>query len=96
MSEQVTKSAVLAIVKKLSEYIKNCDGATDNGKDAAEIKIAKAIVFSFSRHGITDNVVLANDGELIFLRDVVQPLVDPSTIGYHSDKIPKLFFIDAC
>ena len=96
MSEQVTKSAVLAIVKKLSEYIKNCDRATDNGKNAAEIKITKAIVFSFSRHGITDNVVLANDGELIFLRDVMQPLVDPFTIGYHSDKIPKLFFIDAC
>ena len=95
-NEQVTESAVLAIVEQLSEYLKNYDGATDNGKDTAEIMVAKAIVFAFSGHGINDNVVLANNGEPIFLRDVVQPLVDPSTIGYHSDKLPKLFFIDAC
>ena len=95
-NEQVTESAVLGIVKQLSEYLKNYDGATDNGKDATEITIAKAIVFAFSGHGIKDNVVLANNGDLIFLRDVVQPLVDRDIIGHNSDKIPKLFFIDAC
>ena len=95
-NEQVTESAVLAIVEQLSEYLKDYDGATDNGKDATDITIAKAIVFAFSGHGIKDNVVLANNGDLIFLRDVVQPLVDPDIIGEHCDEIPKLFFIDAC
>ena len=97
-NEQVTVDTVQTVVMKLSAYLKEYNAATDDGTDPTykEVKLAKAIVFAFSGHGTTDNRVIANDGGVIFLRDVVKPLVDPSIIGHHSNNIPKLFFIDAC
>ena len=108
-NKEVTEHAVLALVEQLSTYLKNYNGATVNegeSRDGADIdKSVKAIVFAFSGHGTNDNILLANDGDPIFLRDVVKPLVDPSIVGYPSEPasigptshlIPKLFFIDAC
>ena len=108
-NKEVTEHAVLTLVEQLSTYLKNYNGATVNkgeSRDAADSdKPVKAIVFAFSGHGTNDNILLANDGDPIFLRDVVKPLVDPSIVGYPSDSasigptshlIPKLFFIDAC
>ena len=99
-NKEVTEPAVLALVKQLSAYLKNYNGATVNeggSRDATDSdKPVKAIVFAFSGHGTNDNIILANDGDPIFLRDVVMPLVDCASIGPTSHLIPKLFFIDAC
>ena len=96
-NKEVTEHAVLTLVEQLSTYLRNYNGDTVNEgeiRDAA--KPVKAIVFAFSGHGTDDNIILANDGGAIFLRDVVKPLVDPACIGPTSYLIPKLFFIDAC
>ena len=99
-NKEVTEHAVLALVEQLSTYLKNYNGATVNEGESRDVadsdKPVKAIVFAFSGHGTNDNIILANDGDPIFLRDVVKPLVDPACIGPTSHLIPKLFFIDAC
>ena len=98
-NKEVTEHAVLTLVEQLSTYLKNYNGATFNEgecRDAADSdKPVKAIVFAFSGHGTNDNIILANNGDPIFLRDVVKPLVDSACIGPTSHLIPKLFFIDA-
>ena len=99
-NKEVTEPAVLTLVKQLSAYLKDYNGATVNeggsGDAADSDKPVKAIVFAFSGHGTNDNIILANDGDPIFLRDVVKPLVDSASIGPTSHLMPKLFFIDAC
>ena len=99
-NKEVTEHAVLALVEQLSVYLKDYKGATENkeGRNTTDSdgKPVKAIVFAFSGHGTDDNIILANNGDAIFLRDIVKPLVDPAIIGFHSHVIPKLFFIDAC
>ena len=99
-NREVTEHAVLTLVERLSTYLRNYNGAIVNdgeSRDAADShRPVKAIVFAFSGHGTNDNIILANDGEPIFLRDVVKPLVESVSIGPTSDRIPKLFFIDAC
>ena len=99
-NKEVTEHAVLALVDQLSTHLKNYNGATVNegeSRDATDNdEPVKAIVFAFSGHGTKDNIILANDGGAIFLRDVVKPLVEYASIGPTSHLIPKLFFIDAC
>lgn len=82
---------VATLVKQLSQYLKDYNGATCS-TDGGE----KTIVFAFSGHGTNENLVVANDGEPLFLKDVVEPLIDPKYIGDICDKIPKFFFVDAC
>lgn len=82
---------VITLVMQLSNYLKSYDGPIYNPDGAI-----KTIIFAFSGHGTNENLVVANDGEPIFLRDIVEPLVVPKYIGDTCDEIPKLFFIDAC
>lgn len=88
--KKATEPEVITLVKQLSKYLKGYNGAIYNPD--GEIK---AIIFAFSGHGTNENLVLANDGEPLFLRDIVELLV-VNYRGDTCDKIPKLFFIDAC
>ena len=89
--KKATVPEVTTLVNQLSKYLKGYKGAIYNPDDGI-----KAIIFAFSGHGTKENLVLANDGEPLFLKDIVEPLVVPNSIRDTCNKIPKLFFIDAC
>ena len=89
--KKATEPEVTTLVNQLSNYLKGYNGAIYNPDGGI-----KAIIFAFSGHGTNENLVLANDGEPLFLKDIVEPLVVPNYIGDTCNEIPKLFFIDAC
>lgn len=90
-NQNATKPALSILVNRLSLYLKRYSGDTHNPD-----KSIKSIVFFFAGHGKESDQVLTNDGEILALKDVVEPLVKPAFIGETCHKIPKLFFIDAC
>ena len=90
-NKEATVPAVTALVSQLSQYMKDYNGPVYNDDGGI-----KAIAFAFAGHGSNENVVRDNDNEDLFLRNVVEPLVDPTSTGKKCPKIPKLFFIDAC
>ena len=88
-NEEATLSNIEQKLKRLGKYLRDYNGATIN-RDGR----IKAIVFTFSGHGADPNLLITNDGESLFLKDVIEPLVDSDMkIAFG---IPKLFMIDAC
>ena len=88
-NEEATLSNIEEKLKQLGEYLRGYDGAAIN-HDGRK----KAIVVTFSGHGSNPNLLITNDGESLFLKDVMELLVDPEMKIAFS--IPKLFMIDAC
>ena len=88
-NEQATLSNIEELLKRLEKYLHRYNGAAKNHDGST-----KVIVFAFSGHGSNPNLLITNDGQPLFLKDVMEPLVDPKICLVHD--IPKLFMIDAC
>lgn len=88
-NEEATFSNIEMLLECLGKYLKKYDGAHIND-DGSE----KVIIFTFSGHGANPNLLLTNDGDSLFLKDVMEPLVNPKI--ERVKVIPKLFMIDAC
>ena len=89
LNEQATLSNIKELLKQIGKYLKRYNGAAKNHDGST-----KVIVFAFSGHGSNPNLLITNDGQSLFLKDVMEPLVDPKISLVHD--IPKLFMIDAC
>ena len=90
-NREATRSAINALVKQLSDYMKGYTGPIYNADGSV-----KAIVFYFSGRGKDGDRIVANNNKILYLEDIVKPLVTHELIGDTCDKIPKLFMIDAC
>lgn len=88
-NEEATFSNIEMLLESLGKYLKKYDGSPIND-DGSE----KVIIFTFTGHGANPNLLLTNDGDSLFLKDVMEHLVDPTI--ERVKVIPKLFMIDAC
>ena len=81
-NKKATKSAIENTLQQLSEYLDQYKGQMD-----------KALVFAFSGHGDSKNIIISHDrGRLSVKKDILPYFVSHRNIY----DIPKIFFIDAC
>ena len=90
-NEEATKPAIINLVSQLSQYMHIYNGETRNTN-----RETKAIVFYFAGHGADRDRIITFDGRHLNLERIVRPLVDSVSISEKCDRIPKLFWIDAC
>ena len=78
-NEQATLSNIEELLKQLGKYLQRYNGAAKNQDGST-----KVILFAFSGHGSNPNLLITNDGQSLFLKDIMEPLVDPKICLVHN------------